>query len=162
MQNREGDSTPPSRTPKVSGNGWLIRFAMRTMLTVRSNIANRSLQKDAPSPHSNTLSNSIGLLSDGNAVFRSINATKRRFLWLVCIAIKVRSTKTASTHPVPLRKPNCSGPGAHMALILASSTCPIHAARRQSKRIPRKLSALSAGLPGFSRELITPMAHVVG
>ena len=157
-----GPSTDPSRTPSFSLKPSPIIVPTQVMLTVASSIAKVSRQNAAERPHSKTRRMSKGRFSDGKAVRRSMNNTyNRRPVW-VLERISAINTRTASRHPTPRLKPNCSGQACQACRARWSRILPNHAAIPHKSRMPRKLVGESAGFPGFKSDLISPRPQALG
>ena len=104
----------------------------------------------------------IDLFKDGKAVRRSIQRTNSLFFLLVREWIRANKVDIASAQPVSGRNPNCSLPACHRHRIRWSTTCPNHAAKQLSSRIPRKLLGRCLGFPGFRRDLMRAMPKLHG
>eukprot|EP00973_Karenia_brevis_P037807 5215186-Karenia_brevis.AAC.1 len=78
MLKRCGDSTPPSRTPRLSEKGNPTRSRSKGMPVDRSNIARMSLHSPQEQPHFIIFHNKMDLLIEGKAERRSTKSTYSR------------------------------------------------------------------------------------
>eukprot|EP00973_Karenia_brevis_P093495 12417571-Karenia_brevis.AAC.1 len=90
---------------------------MQMILTVQSNIANIMRVKVKLRVQLAILFIKMGLLNEGKAVRRSTHTTNRRFPLETLEKISASKTVTASMHPQPFWKPNCSLPALHAARL---------------------------------------------